>query len=180
MHCTYMDISVLKQKEDWEACVLITKILEWKSALFLIKRTYIHTNTLRAVGLFTDHYSWQWVLNRKCLAENNRTLLLQLKQHPSAIQCMCVCVCVCKKDRKKGRKKDFFPVTSVMQAWVHQAILWPSCSVSAHLHHPCQTQVFINSECLCVLVWVCESESMRQKWGLNLHTSLLHTDPYVT
>jgi len=99
----YMQIlNVCVRKDEWSSitnpvrveslCENTTKILESRSLPLSITRTHIHTH--RAVGLFTDHYSWQWVLSRKCLVENNRHLPLQLKKHPSAIQRMCVCVCV--------------------------------------------------------------------------------------
>lgn len=51
-----------------------------------IKSSSFHVrNRQRSAALFTGHCFWQWAVSRKCLLENNRILLLQPKQHPSAV-----------------------------------------------------------------------------------------------
>lgn len=95
--------------------------------------------------------------------------------------CVCfVCIvslCACFGWKREG-VWDFSPVTSVMQAWVLPASHWPSCSVSAHLHHPCQTQTFIISDCMGACVCVCtrgwENEMERWDWMGETHKPLAY------
>lgn len=85
----------------------------------------------------------------------------------------CVSVCWRRKDGKRAGESDFSPATSVMQAWALPASLWPSCSVSAPLHHPFQTQSLIIFEC--VLKTVQEEETEIEKLILKVrNTGLSH------
>ena len=145
--------------------------------------THTHTHAHRTVGLFTDHYSWQWAASRKCLVENNRTLPLQLKQHPSAIQrvvCVCVhpCPFVCilsaflfvhvQGNIKKGRKRKRFlscPFSNVGTGSPSIPLTFTlsfskltSPVSNAGLHH------FWMRACagVCVCVWLREGERNRE------------------
>lgn len=61
----------------------------WQASSISISSSSLHVwNRQRSAALFTGHCSWQWAVSRKCSLENNRILLLQSKQHPSAVHCV--------------------------------------------------------------------------------------------
>ena len=196
----YANFSVWSHRDEWSSikntvivwslCENITKILEIKKSPSIHPtppsphtHTHTHTHAHRTVGLFTDHYSWQWAASRKCLVENNRTLPLQLKQHPSAIQrvvCVCVhpCPFVCilsaflfvhvQGNIKKGRKRKRFlscPFSNVGTGSPSIPLTFTlsfskltSPVSNAGLHH------FWMRACagVCVCVWLREGERNRE------------------